>query len=102
MGEEARSGLRGVLAQRHEAWREAQRGLLASAQRLDPAERLALWNRVQAALAADGFELPASEVVRLLGALVPAHAAAGVGDTDGIASFEAALARFQPVLAQAR
>lgn len=102
MGEDARAGLRGVLAQRHEAWREAQRGLLASAQRIDPTQRLALWNRVQAALAADGFDLPASEAVRLLGALPPAHAAAGAGDAAGVVAFQAALARFQGVVAQAR
>jgi len=102
MGDDARSGLRGVLAQRHAAWREAQRGLLAGGARLGPAERMALWNRVQAALAADGFDLPASEVVLLLAALVPAHAAAGAGDAAGVAAFEAAVARFRAVLAQAR
>ncbi|WP_230168289.1 hypothetical protein [Roseomonas sp. CECT 9278] len=102
VGDDARSGLRGVLAARHEAWREAQRGLLATGQRMDPAQRLALWNRVQAALAADGFDLPAAEVVRLLGALPPAHAAAGAGDPAGVAALQAALARFQSVLAQAR
>ncbi|BDG73295.1 hypothetical protein [Roseomonas fluvialis] len=102
MGIDARSGLRGVLAQRHEAWREAQRGLLATGQRMDPAQRMALWNRVQAALAADGFDVPAAEVVSLLGALVPAQAAAGAGDAAGVAAFQAAVDRFQAVLGQAR
>jgi hypothetical protein len=102
MGADARTGLRGVLAQRHEAWREAQRGLLNAARNLGPAERVELWNRVQAALAADGPDLPAAEVVRLLSALPPAHAAAGAGDAAGVATLEAALARFQAVLAQAR
>ncbi|WP_198372674.1 hypothetical protein, partial [Roseomonas rosulenta] len=102
MGEDARAGLRGVLAQRHEAWRDAQRGLLATGQRMDPTQRLALSNRVQAALAADGFDLPAAEVVRLLGDLPPAHAAAGAEDAAGVAAFQAALARFQGVLGQAR
>jgi hypothetical protein len=102
MGEDARAGLRGVLAQRHEAWRAAQRGRLAAARGLGPAERLALWNRVQAALAGDAPDLPAAEVVRLLAALPPAHAAAGAGDAAGVAALEAALARLQGVLAQAR
>ncbi|NMJ39844.1 hypothetical protein GWK16_01225 [Roseomonas sp. JC162] len=102
VGFDARSGLRGVLAQRHEAWQAAQRGVLASGRTLSPAERMALWNRVQAALAADGPDLPAAELVRLFAALPPAHAAAGAGDAAGAASFEAALARFQGVLAQAR
>jgi hypothetical protein len=102
MGDDARSGLRGVLAARHEAWRAAQRSLLASGQRLGPAERMALWNRVQAALAADGFDLPAGEVVALLGALPPAHAAAGAGDVAGLSQFEAAVARFRVILGQAR
>lgn len=102
MGEDARAGLCGVLAQRHQAWREAQRGLLGAARNLNPAERMELWNRVQAALAADGPDLPAAEVVRLLVALPPAHAAAGADDAAGVAALEAALARFQAVLAQAR
>ncbi len=102
VGFDARSGLRGVLAQRHEAWQAAQRGVLASGRTLTPSERMALWNRVQAALAADGPDLPAAELVRLFAALPPAHAAAGSGDAAGAAAFEAALARFQGVLAQAR
>jgi hypothetical protein len=57
---------------------------------------------VQAALAADGFEVPAGEVVRLLVALPPAHAAAGAGDAAGVDALAAALARFDAVLAQAR
>lgn len=102
MGEDPRAGLRGALTQRHEAWRAAQRGLLAGGARMDAGQRMALWNRVQAALAADGFDIPAAEVVRLLAALPPAHAGAGAGDAAGVEALAAALARFDTVLAQAR
>lgn len=101
-GLDERHGLRGVLAQRHEAWRRAQRGLLASGRSLNPTERMALWNRVQAALAADGMDVPAAELVRLFAALPPAHAAAGAGDAAGVEVLAAAVARVQGVLAQAR
>lgn len=105
VGEDARTGLRGVLAQRHETWRGVQRGLLEAARtdrNLSPQDRLALWNRVQATLAGDPPDVAAAEVVSLLGALPAAHAAAGAGDAAGLASLEAALTRFQSVLAQAR
>lgn len=103
LGTDARSGLRGVLADRHEAWREAQRAMLAAAGRLpDPAMRMEAWNRARAALAADPPDVPAAEAVALLGALPGAHAAAGAGDAAGLAGLEAALARVQAVLAQAR
>jgi len=105
VGEDPRAGLRGVLAQRHEAWRAAQRRVLETARtdrNLSPADRMALWNRVQAALAGDPPDVAASEAVNLLAAMPAAHAAAGAGDAAGVAAFEAALARFQGVLAQAR
>lgn len=105
MGADARSGLRGVLAQRHEAWRGVQRGLLEAARtdrNLTPQDRLAMWNRVQATLAGDPPDLAAAEVVTLLGALPTAHAAAGAADAAGLAPLDAALARFRAILAQAR
>ncbi|MBR0682418.1 hypothetical protein GXW74_18140 [Roseomonas eburnea] len=105
LGEESRAGLRGVLAQRHEAWRAAQRGVLEAARNdrsLTPADRMAMWNRVQAAMAGDPPDVAANEAAVLLAALPAAHAAAGAGDVAGVAAFEAALARFQGVLAQAR
>ncbi|MBR0672776.1 hypothetical protein [Neoroseomonas soli] len=105
IGEDARSGLRGALAQRHEAWRSAQRGVLEAARtdrNLTPQDRMALWNRVQATLAGDPPDIAAAEAVSLLAALPSAHAAAGAGDAAGLSSFEASLARFQSVLAQAR
>lgn len=105
MGEDARTGLRGVLAQRHEAWLAAQRGVLEAARtdrNLSPADRMAVWNRVQAAMAGDPPDIAAGESVLLLSALPAAHAAAGAGDAAGVGRFEAALARFQSVLAQAR
>jgi hypothetical protein len=105
MGQDARTALRGVLAQRHEAWRAAQRGVLEAARtdrNLTPADRIALWNRVQAALAGDPPDLPAAEVVAALGALPAAHAAAGAGDAAGLAGLQAATARLQGVIAQAR
>jgi len=105
IGQDARSALRGVLAQRHEAWRAAQRGVLEAARtdrNLSPADRVAMFNRVQAALAGDPPDLPAAEVVAALGALPPAHAAAGAGDAAGVAALQAASARLQGVLVQAR
>ena len=103
LGADGRTGLRGVLAQRHEAWREAHRAMLAAAGRsMDPAGRMEAWNRAQAALAGDPPDIPAAEAVALLGALPGAHAAAGAGDAAGLAGLEAALARAQVVLAQVR
>lgn len=105
MGQDARLGLRGVLAQRHEAWRAAQRGVLEAARtdrNLSPTDRLAMWNRVQASLAGDPPDLPAAEVVAALAVLPSAHAAAGAGDEAGLAGLQAAVARLQGVLVQAR
>ncbi|WP_137125240.1 hypothetical protein [Roseomonas sp. HF4] len=105
MGQDGRAALRGALAQRHEAWRAAQRGVLEAARtdrNLTPADRIALWNRVQAALAGDPPDLPAAEVVAALGALPAAHAAAGAGDAAGLAGLQAATARLQGVIVQAR
>lgn len=105
MGQDARSGLRGALAQRHEAWRAAQRGMLEAARtdrNLSPADRLAMWNRVQATLAGDPPDLPAAEVVAAFGALPAAHAGAGAGTEASLAGLEAATARLQGVLVQAR
>lgn len=103
MGPDRQGGLRGVLAQRHEAWRDAHRAMLAAAGRgMDPAGRMAAWSRAQAALAGDPPDIPAAEAVALLGALPGAHAAAGAGDAAGLAGLEAAIARAQSVLVQAR
>jgi hypothetical protein len=105
VGETAGSGLRRLLAERHEAWRAAQRRVLEAARNdrnLSPVDRMAMWNRVQAALAGDPPDLPAAEIVAVLGALPPAHAAAGAGDAAGMAALEAASARLLAVLAQAR
>lgn len=105
VGEEARAGLRGVLAQRHEAWRGAQQALLNAARTdraVSPAERMEMWRATQARLAADPPDVAAAELVRLLAALPAAHAAAGAGDAAGVEAFAAAVARVQALATQAR
>jgi hypothetical protein len=105
VGEDSRSGLRSVLAQRHEAWRDAQNAMLNAARNdrsLTPADRMEVWRATQARLAGDPPDVAAAEVVRLLGALPVAHAAAGAGDAAGVEAFGAEVARFQGLAAQAR
>jgi hypothetical protein len=105
VGEGPREGLRGVLAERHAAWRAAQQALLDAARTdrtVSPAERMALWRATQARLAADPPDVAAAELVRLFAALPAAHAAAGAGDAAGVEAFAAAVARAQALAAEAR
>jgi hypothetical protein len=105
IGDDRRGGLRGVLAQRHEAWRAAQNAMLNSVRNdrnLSPDQRMQVWRSTQARLAGDPPDVAAAELHRLFGALAAAHAAAGAGDAAGVEAFAAEVARFQSVAAQAR
>jgi len=105
VGTDGRSGLRGALAQRHEAWRQAQTAMLNSVRNdrsIGPDQRMQIWQTTQARLAADPPEIAGAELVRMLDALPPAHAAAGAGDAAGVEGFAAAVARLQALAAQAR
>lgn len=105
VGEDARSGLRAALAQRHQAWREAQNAMLNAARNdrsLSGVDRMELWRGTQQRLAGDAPDVAAAELLRLLGALPAAHAAAGAGDAAGVEAFAAEVARFQGLAAQAR
>lgn len=104
VGEDARSGLRATLAQRHQAWRDAQNAMLNAARNdrsLSGVDRMELWRETQQRLAGDTPDVAAAELLRLLAALPPAHAAAGAGDAAGVEAFAAAVARFQGLAAQA-
>lgn len=105
VGEDQRSGLRAALAQRHQAWREAQNAMLNAARNdrsLSGVDRMELWRATQQRLAGDPPDVAAAELLRLLGALPAAHAAAGAGDAAGVEAFAAEVARFQALAAQAR
>lgn len=105
VGDDARSGMRGALAQAHENWRGAQTAMLNSARNdrsIGPDQRMRLWQTTQARLAADPPEVAGAELHRMLGALPQAHAAAGAGDAAGVEAFGAAVARIQALAAQAR
>lgn len=104
-GRDARGGLRGVLAERHRSWRGAQEAMLAAARRdqnLSPQDRMVLWNRTQARLAADPPEVAAAELAQIFAAMPAAHRAAGAGDAAGVEAFAASVARLRAIEAQAR
>lgn len=105
VGDDARSGLRGALAQRHAAWRQAQTAMLNSVRNdrsIGPDQRMRIWQTTQARLAADPPEVAGAELNRMFGALPAAHAAAGAGDPTGVEVFAADVARLQALAAQAR
>ncbi|HWT10410.1 MAG TPA: hypothetical protein VN329_14690 [Roseomonas sp.] len=105
VGDDPRGGLRGVLAQRHESWRGAQTAMLNTVRtdrNLSPDQRMQAWRAAQARLAADPPEVAGAELHRLLGALPPAHAAAGAGDAAGVEAFAGEVARIQSLALQAR
>ncbi|MEO3474161.1 hypothetical protein AAFN86_19995 [Roseomonas sp. CAU 1739] len=105
VGSDQRSGLRGALAQRNEAWRAAQTAMLNTVRNdrsLGPDQRMEIWRTAQARLAADPPEVAGAELHRMLGALPAAHAAAGAGDAAGVEAFGAEVARMQSLAAQAR
>jgi hypothetical protein len=87
IGEDARSGMRGALAQRHAAWRAAQLAMLNTVRNdraIPPDQRMQIWRTTQARLAGDAPEVAAVELRRMVGALPAAHAAAGAGDAAGV------------------
>lgn len=105
VGDDARAGLRGALAQRHEHWRQAQNAMLNSVRSnssISPDERMRIWQTTQARLAADPPEVAGAELNRMLDAIPAGHAAAGAGDAAGVEAFGAAVARLQALVAQAR
>lgn len=105
VGDDARLGMRGALAQRHEAWRSAQTAMLNTVRNdrnLGPDQRIQIWRTAQARLAADPPDVAAAELHRLIGALPAAHAAAGAGDAAGVEAFAGEVARMQALAAQAR
>ncbi|MBW6397108.1 hypothetical protein KPL78_04570 [Roseomonas sp. HJA6] len=105
IGDDARSGLRGALAQRHEAWRQAQTAMLNSVRNdrsIGPDQRMQIWQTTQARIAADPPEVAGAELHRRLGAIPAGHAAAGAGDAAGVEAFGAAVGRLQSLLVQAR
>lgn len=105
VGDDARLGMRGALAQRHGAWRSAQTAMLNTVRNdrnLGPDQRIQIWRTAQARLAADPPDVAAAELHRLIGALPAAHAAAGAGDAAGVEAFAGEVARMQALAAQAR
>lgn len=105
VGDDARSGLRGVLAQRYEAWRAAQTAMLNAVRNdrnLSPDQRMQAWRAAQARLAGDPPEVAGAALHRMLGALPAGHAAAGAGDAVGVEAFAAEVARMQALAALAR
>lgn len=105
LGNDARSGLRGALAQRHQLWRDAQTAMLNAARNdrtLSPDQRMQLWRTTQARTAADPPEVAGTELHRMIGALPAAHAAAGAGDAAGVEGFAVEVARMQALAGQAR
>lgn len=105
VGDDRRSGLRGALAQRHEAWRSAQTAMLNRVRNdpnIGPDERMRIWGATQARLAADPPDVTAAELSRMFDALPAGHASAGAGDAAGVEAFGAAVARLQAVMAQPR
>ncbi len=105
VGDDPRSGMRGALAQRHDAWRAAQTAMLNTVRNdrnLSPEQRMEIWRTAQTRLAGDPPEVAAAELHRLLGALPPAHAAAGAGDAAGVEAFAGEVARMQALALQAR
>lgn len=105
VGDDPRGGLRGALAQRHEAWRSAQTAMLNTVRNdrsLGPDQRMQIWRSTQARLTADPPEVAGAELHRLIGALPAAHAAAGAGDAAGVEAFAGEVARMQALAAQAR
>lgn len=105
VGDDARGGLRGVLAQRHGAWRAAQATMLNSIRNdrnLTPDQRMQAWQAAQARLAGDPPDVAGAELHRMLGAVPAAHGAAGAGDAAGVDAFAAEVARMQALAALAR
>ncbi|MBP0464528.1 hypothetical protein J5Y09_11480 [Roseomonas sp. PWR1] len=105
VGRDARGGLRAVLAERHRGWRGAQEAVLAAARNdrnLSPQDRMALWNRTQARLAADAPDVAAAELAQVFAAMPAAHRAAGAGDEAGVEAFATSVARLRAIEAQAR
>lgn len=105
VGDDQRSGMRGALALRNEAWRAAQTSMLNTVRNdrnLGPDRRMEIWRTAQTRLAADPPEVAGAELHRMLGALPAAHAAAGAGDAAGVEAFAADVARMQSLAAQAR
>jgi hypothetical protein len=105
IGEDARSGMRGALAQRHAAWRAAQLAMLNTVRNdraIPPDQRMQIWRSTQARMAGDPPEVAAVELRRMVGALPSAHAAAGAADAAGVEAFAAEVARMQALAALAR
>lgn len=105
VGDDQRSGLRGVLAQRHESWRAAQTAMLNSVRNdrnLTPDQRMQAWQATQTRLAGDPPDVAGAELARLFAALPPAHAAAGAGDAAGVEAFAAEVGRMRALAVLAR
>ena len=105
VGDDQRSGLRGVLAQRHESWRAAQTAMLNSVRNdrnLTPDQRMQAWQAAQARLAGDPPEVAGAELARLFAALPPAHAAAGAGDAALVEAFAVEVGRMRALAVLAR
>ncbi len=105
VGDDARSGLRGALAARHAAWRDAQTAMLNTVRadrNLNPDQRMQIWRATQARIAADPPEVAGAELARMFGALPAAHAAAGAGDAAGVEAFAVEVGRMQALAAQSR